>query len=46
MVQNSQVRKGSVLGKNDVIMSCYVNSGVDIDEGKMIDTFERAGSGC
>ena len=44
MVPNSPVRKGSFIGKNAVLMPCYVNIGAYIDEGTMIDTFARAGS--
>ena len=46
MVPNSPVRKGSFIGKNAVLMPCYVNIGAHIDEGTMIDTFARAGSCC
>ena len=44
MVPNSPVRKGSYIGKNVVLMPCYVNIGSYIDDGTMIDTFARAGS--
>ena len=44
MVPNSPVRRGSFIGKNVVLMPCYVNIGAYIDEGTMIDTFARAGS--
>ena len=46
MVPNSPVRKGSFVGKNVVLMPCYVNIGSYIDEGTMMDTFSRAGSCC
>ena len=46
MVPNSPVRKGSFVGKNAVLMPCYVNIGAYIDTGTMIDTFARAGSCC
>ena len=46
MVPNSPVRKGSFIGKNAVLMPCYVNIGAYIGEGTMIDTFARAGSCC
>jgi len=46
MVPNSPVRKGSFVGKNVVLMPCYVNIGAYIGEGTMIDTFARAGSCC
>ena len=46
MVPNSPVRKGSFIGKNVVLMPCFVNIGAYIDEGTMIDTYSRAGSCC
>ena len=46
MVPNSPVRKGSYIGKNVVLMPCFVNIGAYIDEGSMMDTFSRAGSCC
>ena len=46
MVPNSPVRKGSFVGKNAVLMPCFVNIGAYIDEGTMMDTFSRAGSCC
>jgi 2,3,4,5-tetrahydropyridine-2-carboxylate N-succinyltransferase len=46
MVPNSPVRRGSFIGKNAVLMPCYVNLGAWIDEGTMMDTFSRAGSCC
>ena len=46
MVPNTPVRKGSFVGKNAVLMPCYVNIGAYIDEGTMMDTFSRAGSCC
>ena len=46
MVPNSPVRNGSFIGKNAVLMPCYVNIGAYIGEGTMIDTFARAGSCC
>ena len=44
MVPNSPVRKGSFIGKNVVLMPCFVNIGAYIGEGTMMDTFSRAGS--
>jgi len=44
MVPNSPVRKGSFIGKNVVLMPCFVNIGAYIDEGTMMDTYSRAGS--
>jgi 2,3,4,5-tetrahydropyridine-2-carboxylate N-succinyltransferase len=46
MVPNSPVRKGSFVGKNAVLMPCYVNIGAHIGAGTMMDTFSRAGSCC
>ena len=46
MVPNSPVRKGSFVGKNSVLMPCFINIGAYIDEGTMMDTFSRAGSCC
>ncbi|WP_157101714.1 2,3,4,5-tetrahydropyridine-2,6-dicarboxylate N-succinyltransferase [Candidatus Pelagibacter sp. RS40] len=46
MVPNSPVRKGSFIGKNVVLMPCFVNIGAYIDTGTMMDTFSRAGSCC
>ena len=46
MVPNSPVRRGSFIGKNAVLMPCYVNIGAWIDSGTMMDTFSRAGSCC
>jgi len=46
MVPNSPVRKGSFIGKNAVLMPCFINIGAYIDEGTMMDTFSRAGSCC
>ena len=33
MVPNSPVRKGSFIGKNAVLMPCFVNIGAYVDEG-------------
>ena len=46
MVPNSPVRKGSFVGKNAVLMPCYVNIGAYIGAGTMMDTYSRAGSCC
>ena len=46
MVPNAPVRKGSFIGKNVVLMPCFINIGAYIDEGTMMDTFSRAGSCC
>ena len=44
MVPNSPVRKGSFVGKDAVLMPCYVNIGAYIGAKTMMDTFSRAGS--
>ncbi len=46
MVPNSPVRKGSFVGKDAVLMPCYVNIGAHIGAKTMMDTFSRAGSCC
>jgi len=46
MVPNSPVRKYSYVGKNVVLMPCFVNIGAYIGSGTMMDTFSRAGSCC
>ena len=46
MVPNSPVRKGSFIGKNVVLMPCFVNIGAYIGTGTMMDTYSRAGSCC
>ena len=44
MVPNSPVRKGSFIGKNTVLMPCFVNIGAYVDEGTMVDTWASVGS--
>ena len=44
MVPNSPVRKGSFIGKNAVLMPCFVNIGAYVDEGTMVDTWASVGS--
>jgi len=46
MLPNSPVRRGSYIGKNAVLMPCFVNIGAYIGSGTMMDTFSRAGSCC
>ena len=46
MLPNSPVRKGSFIGKNAVLMPCFVNIGAYIGSGTMMDTYSRAGSCC
>ena len=41
---NGVVRKGSFIGKNVVLMPCFVNLGAYVDEGTMIDTWASVGS--
>ena len=43
-VPNGVVRRGSFVGKNVVLMPCFVNLGAFIDEGTMIDTWASVGS--
>ena len=43
-VPNGVVRKGSYIGKNVVLMPCFVNLGAYVDEGTMIDTWASVGS--
>ena len=44
MVPNSPVRKGSFVGKNAVLMPCFINIGGYVDEGTMVDTWATVGS--
>jgi len=44
MVPNSPIRKGSFIGKNAVLMPCFVNIGAYVDEGTMVDTWASVGS--
>ena len=46
MLPNSPIRKGSFIGKNAVLMPCFVNIGAYIGSGTMMDTYSRAGSCC
>ena len=43
-VPNGVVRKGSCIGKNAVLMPCFVNLGAYVDDGTMIDTWASVGS--
>ena len=43
-VPNGAVRKGSYIGKNVVLMPCFVNTGAYVGDNTMLDTFSRAGS--
>ena len=44
MVPNSPVRKGSFIGKNAVLMPCFINIGAYVDEGTMVDSWASVGS--
>ncbi|XBC39933.1 MAG: 2,3,4,5-tetrahydropyridine-2,6-dicarboxylate N-succinyltransferase [Buchnera aphidicola (Chaetogeoica yunlongensis)] len=44
IVPPATVRYASFIGKNTVLMPCYVNIGAYIDEGTMIDTWATIGS--
>ena len=44
MVPNGVVRHGSFIGKNVVLMPCFVNLGSYVHEGTMIDTWSTVGS--
>jgi len=44
VVPNANVRKGSFIGKNVVLMPSYVNIGAYVDEGTMVDTWATVGS--
>ena len=44
VVPNANVRKGSFISKNVVLMPSYVNIGAYVDEGTMVDTWATVGS--
>lgn len=44
VVPNANVRKGSFINKNVVLMPSYVNIGAYVDEGTMVDTWATVGS--
>ena len=44
VVPNANVRKGSFIGKNVVLMPSYVNIGAYVDEATMVDTWATVGS--
>ncbi|MEJ0060005.1 MAG: 2,3,4,5-tetrahydropyridine-2,6-dicarboxylate N-succinyltransferase [Terricaulis sp.] len=44
MVPGAIVRRGSFIGKNAVLLPCFVNIGAYVDEGAMIDTWATVGS--
>ena len=44
IVPGGYVRKGSYIGKNTILMPCFVNIGAYIDDNSMIDTWATIGS--
>jgi len=46
VVPPTHVRYGSYIGKQCVLMPCFVNIGAYIDDGTMIDTWATVGSGA
>jgi 2,3,4,5-tetrahydropyridine-2-carboxylate N-succinyltransferase len=44
VVPNANVRRGSFINKNVVLMPSYVNLGAYVDEGTMVDTWATVGS--
>ena len=44
VVPNANVRRGSFINKNVVLMPSYVNIGAYVDEGAMVDTWATVGS--
>jgi 2,3,4,5-tetrahydropyridine-2-carboxylate N-succinyltransferase len=44
MVPGAVVRRGSFVGKNAVLLPCFVNIGAYVDESAMIDTWATVGS--
>jgi 2,3,4,5-tetrahydropyridine-2,6-dicarboxylate N-succinyltransferase len=44
VVPPAMVRRGAFIGKNAVLMPCYVNIGAYVDEGTMVDTWATVGS--
>ena len=44
VVPPATIRQGAYIGKNVVLMPCYVNIGAYIDEGTMVDTWATVGS--
>ncbi len=43
-VPGAVVRRGAFIGKNVVLMPCFVNIGAYVDEGTMVDTWATVGS--
>jgi len=44
VVPPAMVRRGAFIGRNVVLMPCYVNIGAYVDEGTMVDTWATVGS--
>ncbi|MBW6496242.1 MAG: 2,3,4,5-tetrahydropyridine-2,6-dicarboxylate N-succinyltransferase [Burkholderiaceae bacterium] len=44
VVPPAVARRGSFIGRNVVLMPCYVNIGAYVDEGTMVDTWATVGS--
>jgi 2,3,4,5-tetrahydropyridine-2,6-dicarboxylate N-succinyltransferase len=44
VVPPATVRTGTYIGRNVVLMPCYVNIGAYVDEGTMVDTWATVGS--
>ncbi|HRL77837.1 MAG TPA: 2,3,4,5-tetrahydropyridine-2,6-dicarboxylate N-succinyltransferase [Candidatus Accumulibacter phosphatis] len=44
VVPPAAARRGSFIGRNVVLMPCYVNIGAYVDEGTMVDTWATVGS--
>lgn len=44
VVPPATVRQGAFIGRNTVLMPCYVNIGGYVDEGTMVDTWVTVGS--
>jgi 2,3,4,5-tetrahydropyridine-2-carboxylate N-succinyltransferase len=44
VVPPATVRSGAFIGRNVVLMPCYVNIGAYVDEGTMVDTWATVGS--
>lgn len=44
IVPGAMVRRSAFIGKNVVLMPCFVNVGARVDEGTMIDTWSTVGS--
>ena len=45
-VPGAIVRRGAFIGRNAILMPCFVNIGARVGEGTMIDTWATVGSGA